>query len=66
VEHGYLSPDGCYVLIIDIFSDSTMGHAYIAKDCGSALILAVCSSDDTNLSEALIRLANQDAPAQTD
>jgi transcriptional regulator with XRE-family HTH domain len=48
------------------YVDSTMGHAYIAKDCESALVLAVCSSDDTNLSEALIRLANQDAAAQTD
>lgn len=39
-----------------IYIDSTMGHAYIAKDCESALILAVCSSEDPHLSEALIEL----------
>lgn len=44
-----------------VYVDSTMGHAYIAKDCESALVLAVCSSEDTNLSETLIGLATQDA-----
>jgi len=39
-----------------IYIDSTMGHAYIAKDCESALVLAICSSEDPNLSEALIEL----------
>jgi len=29
-----------------IYLDSTMEHAYLAKDCESALVLAVCSSDD--------------------
>ena len=48
------------------YIDSTMGHAYIAKDCDSALVMAVCSSDDTNLSEALISLANQEAAVETD
>ncbi len=30
-----------------IYFDSTMAHAYLAKDCESALVLAVCSSEDT-------------------
>ena len=42
-----------------VYIDSTMGHAYIAKDCESALVLAVCSSEDTNLSETLIHLTTQ-------
>jgi transcriptional regulator with XRE-family HTH domain len=41
------------------YIDSTMGHAYLAKDCESALVLAVCSSEDTQLSETLIRLTTQ-------
>ena len=41
------------------YIDSTMGHAYLAKDCESALVLAVCSSEDTRLSETLIRLTTQ-------
>jgi transcriptional regulator with XRE-family HTH domain len=49
-----------------VYVDSTMGHAYIAKDCDSALVLAVCSSEDANLSEALISLANQDAVVEND
>jgi transcriptional regulator with XRE-family HTH domain len=28
-----------------IYFDSTMAHAYLAKDCESALVLAVCSSE---------------------
>jgi transcriptional regulator with XRE-family HTH domain len=48
-----------------VYIDSSMGHAYIAKDCESALILAVCSSEDTNLSETLINLTNQDAAEVT-
>ena len=42
-----------------VYIDSTMGHAYIAKDCDSALVLAVCSSEDTKLSETLIHLTTQ-------
>jgi transcriptional regulator with XRE-family HTH domain len=42
-----------------VYIDSTMGHAYIAKDCDSALVLAVCSSEDTKLSETLINLTTQ-------
>ena len=38
-----------------IYLDSTMGHAYVAKDCESALVLAVCSSEDPNLASDLIR-----------
>jgi transcriptional regulator with XRE-family HTH domain len=48
-----------------VYIDSTMGHAYIAKDCESALVLAVCSSEDANLSETLIHLAHQDAAVET-
>ena len=29
-----------------IYLDSTMEHAYLAKDCESALVLAVCSSEE--------------------
>lgn len=39
-----------------IYLDSTMGHAYVAKDCESALVLAVCSSEDSNLASELIRM----------
>lgn len=48
------------------YIDSTMGHAYVAKDCESALVLAVCSSEDSNLSDELISLANQDAAVEND
>lgn len=41
-----------------VYIDSTMGHAYIAKDCESALVLAVCSSDDTRLSDSLMNLVS--------
>ena len=40
-----------------IYIDSTMGHAYIAKDCESALVLGICSSEDPNLASELISLA---------
>src|ERR1700748_837048 len=36
-----------------IYLDSSMGHAYVAKDCESALVLAVCSSEDGNLATQL-------------
>jgi len=49
-----------------IYIDSTMGHAYIAKDCDSALVLAICSSEDANLSETLMHLAHQDAVVASD
>jgi hypothetical protein len=38
-----------------------MGHAYVAKDCESALVLGVCSSEDPNLASELISLAAQEA-----
>ena len=44
-----------------IYIDSTMGHAYVAKNCGSALVLAVCSSEDPNLAGELISLAEGEA-----
>jgi transcriptional regulator with XRE-family HTH domain len=44
-----------------IYLDSTMGHAYMAKDCESALVLAVCSSEDPNLERELISLAENEA-----
>ena len=30
-----------------IYLESTMEHAYLAKDCASALVLAVCSSEES-------------------
>jgi transcriptional regulator with XRE-family HTH domain len=44
-----------------IYIDSTMGHAYVAKDCESALVLGVCSSEDPNLASELISLAASEA-----
>ena len=44
-----------------VYLDSTMGHAYVAKDCESALVLAVCSSEESNLAGELISLAENDA-----
>ena len=50
-----------------IYIDSTMGHAYVAKDCESALVLAVCSGENPALEQTLIRLVEselQDVPAR--
>jgi len=44
-----------------IYLDSSMGHAYTAKDCDSALVMAVCSSEDLNLARDLISLAEHEA-----
>jgi len=44
-----------------IYLDSSMSHAYVAKDCDSALILAVCSSEDPDLANELISLAESEA-----
>jgi len=44
-----------------IYLDSSMGHAYVAKDCDSALVLAVCSSEDVNLAAELMHLAESEA-----
>jgi transcriptional regulator with XRE-family HTH domain len=44
-----------------IYLDSTMGHAYVAKNCESALVLAVCSSENPNLAGDLITLAESEA-----
>jgi hypothetical protein len=38
-----------------------MGHAYMAKGCESALVLAVCSSENPNLERELISLAENEA-----
>jgi transcriptional regulator with XRE-family HTH domain len=46
-----------------VYIDSTMGHAYLAKDCESALVLAVCSSEDPNLAVELISMAESEARA---
>ena len=43
-----------------IYLDSTMGHAYTAKDCESALVLGVCSSEDPNLAADLISRAEKE------
>jgi transcriptional regulator with XRE-family HTH domain len=40
-----------------VYLDSTMGHAYVAKDCDSALVLGICSSEDPNLAHDLMQLA---------
>ena len=39
-----------------IYIDSTMGHAYVAKDCESALVLGVCSGEAPDLDRELISL----------
>jgi hypothetical protein len=44
-----------------IYLDSSMGHAYTAKDCESALVLGVCSSEDPDLARELISLAEHEA-----
>jgi transcriptional regulator with XRE-family HTH domain len=44
-----------------IYLDSSMGHAYTAKNCESALVLAVCSSEDPDLASELISLAENEA-----
>jgi transcriptional regulator with XRE-family HTH domain len=44
-----------------IYLDSQMGHAYTAKNCESALVLAVCSSEDPDLAHELISLAENEA-----
>lgn len=44
-----------------IYLDSTMGHAYVAKDCESALVLGVCSSEDDDLASELITLAESES-----
>jgi transcriptional regulator with XRE-family HTH domain len=43
-----------------IYIDSTMDHAYVAKDCESALVLAVCSSEDLDLASELINLTGSE------
>jgi transcriptional regulator with XRE-family HTH domain len=44
-----------------IYLDSSMGHAYTAKDCESALVLAVCSSENPDFASELISLAENEA-----
>ncbi len=44
-----------------IYLDSTMQHAYTAKDCESALVLAVCSSENPNLAKELMSLAESES-----
>ena len=42
-----------------------MGHAYVAKDCESALVLGVCSGEDPDLDRELISLVEElEAPDQ--
>jgi transcriptional regulator with XRE-family HTH domain len=43
-----------------IYIDSTMGHAYVAKDCDTALVLAICSGENPALEQALISLIESD------
>ena len=42
-----------------IYIDSTMPHAYVAKNCESALVLGVCSSEEPNLDRELISLVEE-------
>ena len=42
-----------------IYIDSTMGHAYVAKDCESALVLGVCSGEAPDLDRELISLVEE-------
>jgi transcriptional regulator with XRE-family HTH domain len=49
-----------------IYLDSTMGHAYVAKDCESALILAVCSGEDLDLASELLSLTGNEAQEPTE
>lgn len=44
-----------------VYLDSSMSHAYVCKDCDSALILGVCSSEDPDLAGELISLAEEEA-----
>ena len=44
-----------------IYLDSTMGHAYVAKDCESALVLGVCSGEEPDLDRELISLVEEHA-----
>src|SRR6185437_13070243 len=44
-----------------VYLDNAMGHAYTAKDCESAVVLAVCSSEDPDLARELISLAENEA-----
>jgi transcriptional regulator with XRE-family HTH domain len=44
-----------------IYLDSTMEHAYTAKDCPTALVLAVCSSEEPDLANQLISLAEDES-----
>lgn len=44
-----------------VYIDSSQSHAYICKDCDSALVLGVCSSEDPNLANELISLAEEEA-----
>ena len=44
-----------------IYIDSTMGHAYVAKDCESALVLGVCSGEAPDLDRELISLVEEHA-----
>ena len=49
-----------------VYLDSSMSHAYVCKDCDSALILGVCSSEDPDLAGELISLAEEEAKQATD
>ena len=44
-----------------VYLDSSMGHAYVCKDCDTALVLGVCSSEDPDLAGELISLAEEEA-----
>ena len=41
-----------------IYLDSSMSHAFLARDCDEALVLAVCSGDNSGLFDQLLTLAD--------
>jgi len=44
-----------------VYIDSTMSHAYLAKDCESALVLAICSDERIDLADELISMSAGEA-----
>ncbi|HYE48920.1 MAG TPA: XRE family transcriptional regulator [Azospirillaceae bacterium] len=45
-----------------VYFDSSMGHAYIVKDCEEAVIVGTCSSPTPNLQDELVEIAQASQP----
>lgn len=41
-----------------IYLDSSMSHAFLARDCDEALVLVICSGDNSDLFNQLVTLAD--------